>query len=437
MKKLAVVMLSVLFVVLLLAGATTSLAADPLVSKIHIIPLDTFSTGAAGFDIGWVDSGTYYLAERTVLSPPAGRIEIINAIEDESEGFIPGFVGTVPAAPSGIDTRGSRLSGPNGIVVIAATHWKRELWAGDGDSTVKVVDLQKRVITDTISTGGLFRADEISYDPIHRIIIVGNDLESVGGKPPFVTFIDQKTHQVLGKILYDGSCTTPSCAPHQGPQATGGVEMPIFHGRYFYLSVPEVGGGVGEIDVIDPVKMQIVKRFPGTTGCYPAGLTHGPGHDLLPGCDGEETIIMDDRDGTILAHIPQVSGADQVWYNPGDNRYYIAANACNTDECKAVSPRSGPGYPVLGVIDASKRKWIENVPTGGGAHSVAVNPWNNHVFVPIATDKGVAVFEPADKDKDDEELDCHRACEKWCRGEDRDHRERDHRDRDHGERDHR
>jgi hypothetical protein len=48
---------------------------------------------------------------------------------------------------------------------VVVTFSNRELWAGDGDSTVKVVDLTNNSIVATISTGGKFRADEMAYDP--------------------------------------------------------------------------------------------------------------------------------------------------------------------------------------------------------------------------------------------------------------------------------
>jgi hypothetical protein len=36
----------------------------------------------------------------------------------------------------------------------------KEIWAGDGDSTVKVIDIETMKILDTISTGGQLRANE-------------------------------------------------------------------------------------------------------------------------------------------------------------------------------------------------------------------------------------------------------------------------------------
>jgi hypothetical protein len=42
-----------------------------------------------------------------------------------------------------------------------------------------------------------------------------------------------------------------------------------------------------------------------------------------------------------------------------------------------------PTGPVLGVINAGTRQWLQNVPTNGNAHSVAADPVNNHIFVPL------------------------------------------------------
>jgi hypothetical protein len=61
---------------------------------------------------------------------------------------------------------------------------------------------------------------------------------------------------------------------------------------------------------------------------------------------------------------------DEVWYNPSAHRYYTAS-------------RDQPGGAVLGVIDADTDSWIENVPTGTNAHSVAADAKNNAVFVPL------------------------------------------------------
>jgi hypothetical protein len=91
---------------------------------------------------------------------------------------------------------------------------------------------------------------------------------------------------------------------------------------------------------------------------------------------------MDAKSGSIEQIVTGVSGSDEVWFNPGDGNYYLAA-------------RNQPFAPVLGVIDAKSKTLVQVVPTinvggqafvfpAGTAHSLAANPNNNQVFVPLA-----------------------------------------------------
>ena len=111
--------------------------------------------------------------------------------------------------------------------------------------------------------------------------------------------------------------------------------------------------------------------------CMPTSLTQGPGNNFLVGCadhDGEafppNEYVIDGSAGTILATITNVGGVDEVWYNSGDNRYYVAA-------------RDMPNGPVMGVIDAATNVWLQNVTTNSNSHSIAVDSSNNHAFVPL------------------------------------------------------
>src|SRR5437660_161650 len=126
----------------------------------------------------------------------------------------------------------------------------------------------------------------------------------------------------------------------------------------------------GAVAVIDPRTHSRVGLF-AVQNCEPAGLALGPNQHLLLGCGDPTAVqVMDARTGAVVATISQVSGADEVWYNPGDKHYYVAA-------------RNNPTGPVLGIIDAMTDTWIQNVPTGVGAHSVAAHPINDEIFVPL------------------------------------------------------
>jgi len=98
------------------------------------------TTGNAAFDISWVDPSThrYYLADRV-----AAGIDIVDTTTNKLLGKIGGFVGE--------DAKGTKYWGPSGVLVIPGLN---QAWAGDGDSTIKVVDLQSQKVVDTISTGG-------------------------------------------------------------------------------------------------------------------------------------------------------------------------------------------------------------------------------------------------------------------------------------------
>jgi len=199
-------------------------------------------------------------------------------------------------------------------------------------------------------------------------MLVANDADDT----PFVTFISTGTREVLGRIFFDGV---------QADLATNGLEQPIWDPdtQLFYLSVPEINGAAatGEIAVIEPRGMRVVNTFP-VRGCQPAGLAEGPFDNLLVGCANHndevtfppKLIVLDIRTGNVLANITRVGGADEVWFNEGDRRFYVAA-------------RDNPGGPVLGVIDAVTNSWIENVSTAFNAHSVAADRVNNHIFVPL------------------------------------------------------
>jgi hypothetical protein len=136
---------------------------------------------------------------------------------------------------------------------------------------------------------------------------------------------------------------------------------------------------IGTIDVIDPKGANgpvVVGTFP-TPNCMPTSIVQGPGNNFLVGCADHDGVafppneyVIDGTSGAILATINNVGGVDETWYNPGDHRYYLAA-------------RDMPNGPVLGVIDAKTNQWLQNVATNTNSHSVAVDPSNNHVFVPL------------------------------------------------------
>jgi DNA-binding beta-propeller fold protein YncE len=295
------------------------------------------ANGTNPFDISWVDpvAGRYYLGDRASKS-----IDVVDTRSNTLIGQIGGFVGQSPKGPKSF--------GPSGVVAIPGS---QIVWAGDGNSTVKVVDLAAQKIVDSISTGGTARADEIAYDDKDQIIIIGNDAD----EPVFLTLISSKPgHKILGKIPL--------------PDATDGLEQPVWDramGR-FYIAVPATKSNPGgEIIAVDPVAVKITDTLP-VESCNPHGLALGPAQNLLIGCRMKAMIMNLRRPGPPIT-IAEGGGSDEVWFNPGDDKYFLA------------STRGG-----LKIIDADTNTWIGSVETGPGAHSVAADPVTNQIYIPIA-----------------------------------------------------
>jgi hypothetical protein len=78
-----------------------------------------------------------------------------------------------------------------------------------------------------------------------------------------------------------------------------------------------------------------------------------------------------------FANIGSITGADEVWFNVGDDTYYLAASRA----CGAASgcPNGGAA---LGVIDAVSNLAVEVIPVSSGSHSVATDALRNLIFVP-------------------------------------------------------
>jgi len=343
----------------LLVAAGTARADETTSFSGQVMTLPPGSAPLAKFDISFVDPrlGIYILADRS----NAG-VDVFSVVGQQFLFRVGGFAG----APDGNDT-----AGPNGVLTV--NH--REIWAGDGNnptdhtpSSVKVIDLLTQKITDTIVIpNGKARADEMAFDPEDQVLLVANDADS----PPFVTLISTRPgHKILRQIFF--------------PEATNGIEQSQWSPKtgLFYLNLPEVNPktGDGQVVVIDPERLRIVQRFP-THNCEAAGMALGPDNQALLGCAGgpstggtplpNESQVIDLRNGHVVAVFPQVGGSDEVWFNPGDNHYYLAA-------------RNNTTGPVLGTIDADEPMFDNNAPTTStGDHSVAADPIFNNVFVPL------------------------------------------------------
>jgi hypothetical protein len=203
--------------------------------------------------------------------------------------------------------------------------------------------------------------------------------------------------------IYDPTCnalaTGAICIGAISPAGLGAHTWDPNTGMFLLTNSNSTGVlNVGSLDVINPLAPDgpaVINSYP-IYDCMPTSIVQGPGDSFLIGCadhDGEafppnEYIVTNTTSGNVSCIPPNsgVTGApaggamtncveifntgavDEVWYNPGDNKYYLAG--------RDMSP------PQMGVIDAATNQWLFNFPVNTNAHSIAVDPKTNHVFMP-------------------------------------------------------
>jgi hypothetical protein len=390
----------------LMAGSMAAFAEDwgrkpaeekPTLNKL----VDVGGNGLGAFDISFVDPKIelYILADRTngsidLLDSEHGQFlgrigSVCTAATAATHFCFQGVVLNPPVPPATVGTANNSKSGPDGDVIVD----HKEIWAGDGDSRIKVIDIATKSFVTTISTGGKLRVDEMAYDPKDHILAAANNADT----PPFVTLFDTNKKTILGQMVFATSTTGSVCVPAPawpctaaGVDAQNGIEQPQYSPRtgLFYMSVPQVGAtlSTGGVSVIDPHTMKVLRTLL-VSNCSPAGLAIGPHNEALIGCSGsfgtpattvskiiDLTSTDTALDAAVVATVP-IGGSDEVWYDPGTVHYFLAARS-NLDS-------SGKADPILGSIDAISHTVDPSDSTSTTAHSVAADKDSHLVFVPI------------------------------------------------------
>ncbi|SAL64862.1 hypothetical protein [Caballeronia humi] len=314
------------------------------------------------FDIGYVDSGKYYLADRSNAA--------VDVVDTKSNTLVAQIKGNFTGIGASTDT-----SGPDGLVGIPGTN---TLYAGDVNA-VKILDVgtQQLVKTIPISTSGS-RVDEGCYDPDDGLVM----FSSPGESPPFATFISTKTQTVVSKLTFTDSSGLEACV--YDPK-----------GKNFIVNNDGTTANPdGEVNVIPAAT--VVAGAPAVTHvfplgkCAPTGLDLGPNNDMIVGCDpapGDPliTLILDRTTGATLATIP-FGGVDQIAYDSVSNRYFLPARHYQTNKIAAASNF----VPTLAIVDAASRSILTTLAIGNNAHSVAVDGATGQAYLPFAP--GVAAF---------------------------------------------
>lgn len=317
------------------------------------------------FDIGFFDpaSRNYYLADRSNAS-----VDIISGTTLKVVGQAQGFTGQAAT---------TSRSGPDGVVT-ATSGGMTTLYAGDGNSTLKVFNVTNPAaptLLQSISTGGSFRVDEMAYSPATQQLLVANNADS----PAFATLFNAPS----------GSSTTIAKTPIVVPGAAAGdgMEQPVWNPNTgsFFVSVPsfagDAAGGVVEIKTNGSIGSVYSFASMGVASCGSTGLALGASGNLLVGCGtrNTQTVLLNPTAnasaGKIVATFAQLSGSDEIWYDPASHRFFATG-------------ADASGNRVFDVINDANNELLQSVLLPVAAlsnpHSIAVDSLTGNVFVPLA-----------------------------------------------------
>jgi len=391
-----------------LASAQEASAKDEVFTQSAAVTLPAGSAALASFDISWVDAvlKKYYLGDRSNKA-----VDVIDTNTKVSTQFKPvsatatpnTFVGargidSVTGNVCGPPTTGTcvasnDVSGPDGVMTVE----NKQLWVGDGNSRVWVLDASSGNLvpapagaTNPISTvrpgsNPNNRADELCYDPADHLVMVANNADS----PPFASIISTDTFKVVKQIAFDGS--------NGAPNSNNGAEQCQWSPRtgQFYISIPGIAGhpdGEGGVAVIDPKTLTVVDTFiiPVADCAAPQGMAVGPSNQILLGCNApspnghSNTVIINERSGAVVGRLPDLGGNDEVWFNEGDGHYFLAGGQNVPNE-------------QLGIVDSNGHRPDKTVITAANpnatarrAHSIAADSNKNEVYLPVPATNATA-----------------------------------------------
>jgi hypothetical protein len=368
MNKLVIARSSLLAATML--GAITTSAAATTYSLLTYIPVpaDTANTQPGGafssFDISYADpvTGNIFVADRSNAS-----VDIFSGSTDTFLGRATGFTG---------QQAHSSTSGADGVLADTVAG-VTTIYAGDGDSTLKVFNATNPAaptLLQSISTGGTTRVDEMAYSPTTHLVLAANNAETPAYGNLFST-----TNGGAPAALIAGNITVPA---GMGGIPGGGMEQPVWDPLTgsFFVSIPQLAGagnpgGVAEISTAGAVTRVIDLGTMGIASCSPTGLGVGTSGNLMVGCGnaGTAAILLNPAgSGSIVKTFTGLGGTDELW-STGDDFFVTGSNGTNATR-------------FFDVVSDSTDAVLQTVffPATPSAHSIAVDPLNGDVFVPLA-----------------------------------------------------
>ena len=288
---------------------------------------------------------------------------------------------------------------PRSRAFISATDYARVAGhtlyvAYSSENTLMAVDTQTLVAAPRATGLGGLHGIAFSQDPAIGFVTMGT--------ADRVAIIEPESGRLLGTvaagkgpdgILYDAKAKTIYVGNGESASATLISPRDPMHPRTVALGgepeYPRADENTGLIYqplvdtsrllVIDPFLSRVIARLPVAPCEHPAGQAIDvPHRRILVGCGNQMLAVMNMDNGRIVQTLPIARFVDFVAYDPGLQRVY-AAGAAGT-------------MTVLARNVNGSYRFVENVRTRPGAHTLAVDPATHRVYVVCAGIHGASVL---------------------------------------------
>ncbi|HXT72433.1 MAG TPA: YncE family protein [Candidatus Angelobacter sp.] len=258
-----------------------------------------------------------------------------------------------------------------------------------GNNTLEVFDLRANKLVHSI--GGLHEPQGVTYAPESNRIFVANGADGT------CRIFDGSTYQLLKTVHFSTDADDTRYDPATkhvfvgfGDQGNAGlgildaatgnllqtIKLPDHpesfqlekSGPRIFVNIPSAGNIV---DVVDRTQGKIVAtwKLDGAQDNFPMDLDEAH-HRLFVACrTPPEVLVLDTDSGKVVARVPSVSHADDVWYDAAHQRVYVSG---------------GAGFiTVMGQDDVNHYRRIAQIKTLPGARTSFLAPQSKRLYLGI------------------------------------------------------
>lgn len=215
--------------------------------------------------------------------------------------------------------------------------------ANGGDGTLRVFDgATYKLLSEVHFTSD---ADDTRYNAATQRIFVGYGEGGIGA-------LDSTTGRLLGKVEFEGH-----------PEAFEVDQT----GKRIFVNNPTAR----QILVIDWERQAVADRWPMETyrSNFPMASDEAEHRLFVVSRRPAQFLVFDNGSGKLIAHLPVVGDADDVWYDAARKRIYVSG---------------GEGFiSVITQRDSDHYVSIGNVPTAPGARTSFLSPELGRLYVAV------------------------------------------------------